>query len=573
VRTTSAHRARANLMLIGIIVAFAVLAGRIYYLQHTVHASYVREATRKNVIRVRVPAERGAILARDGTKLAVSLPAGQVCADLRHLGDRRETARNLAPLIGSSEAEVYRRITSERIWVVLARGVELEKSRAVRELGLKGVHVLCDSRRFYPHGRTFCHVVGLFGGDGRGLEGAERSFEQKLAGTDGVRVLARDARQKLIVMEDGFQEPPRPGTSVMLTIDPVVQAVAVEQLKAAVEKHRPKGAWVVAMEPHTGRIRAMVSWPDYDPNDRSRLDRDSMRNRTITDVFEPGSTFKPVTWAKSLEHGTARLGERIFCENGAWQIGSRIIHSAHPYGTLTFEMGLVKSDNVMAAKLGKRLGIERLYAAVRAFGYGERSGVELPGEIPGLVRPRAVWSEYSVTSVPMGQEIAVTPLQLVAGHAAVANGGILVRPTIIERYLDAKGKMVGEPSNPHRGRCVPEEIALTVRDLMRRVVEEGTGRRAKIDEYALCGKTGTAQKVVNGAYSDEKYVGSFVGFGPADDPRLVVLVSLDEPRGSYYGGTVAAPAAGEILKRSLKHLGVPARNGTPGRGMLARAQH
>jgi len=556
-------------MLIGIMVIFSLLAGRLYYLQHTVHATYARQAMINSLVRVRVPAERGAILARDGTKLAVSLPAGQVCADLRYLENRREVARALAPLLGKPEGELCRRITSERIWVVLARGLELEKARAVRELKLKGVHVLSDARRFYPHGRTFCHVVGIFGGEGKGLEGVELGFESKLAGTDGVRVLGRDARQKLMVVDDGYETPPKPGTSVMLTIDPVIQSSAAEALAKAVEKFHPKGAWALAMEPGTGKVRAMVSWPDYDPNDRSRLDRDKMRNRTITDVFEPGSTFKPVTWAKSLEHGTARLGERIFCENGAWQIGSRIIHSSHPYGMLTFEMGLVKSDNVMSAKLGKRLGVERLYAAVRAFGYGEKTGIELPGEIPGLVRPRAVWSEYSVTSVPMGQEIAVTPLQLVAGHAAVANGGILVRPTIIEKYLDANGKTVGEPANPHRGRCVPEEIALTIRELLRRVVEEGTGRRAKIEEYALCGKTGTAQKVVDGTYSHEKFIGSFVGFGPADDPRLVVLVSLDEPQGSYYGGTVAAPAVSEILKRSLKHMGVPTRLGTPGRGMLA----
>ncbi len=560
-KPTSAHRARANLVLICVIVLFAALSGRLYYLQNNVHADYARRAAGNARLRVRVPAERGALLGNDGTKLAVSLPAGQVCADLRFLGDRRETARKLAPLLKVQYRDLYNRLTSDRVWVVLAREMPLEDAMKVRELRLKGVHVLHDTKRSYPHGSLFCHVVGVCGTEKKGLEGLELVLDKKLAGTDGIKVLGRDARQRRIVIEDGYEVAPKPGQSVVLSVDPAIQYILAEEIAAAVDKFRPKAAWGVALDPATGGVRGIVSWPHYDPNDLSSVTRAQMRNRVITDSFEPGSTFKPFTWAKSLEYGLARLGESINCEQGVWQIGPRIIHSSHPYGYLSFEKGLVKSDNIMAAKLGRRLGIERLYESVKLLGFGEKTGIEFPGESSGLVLPRASWNEvYSTTSVAFGHEIAVTPLQLVAGHAAIANGGLLMRPTIIDRYVDAAGRTITRNSNPPKRRVVPEDIALRIRDIMGRVVEEGTGRRARIAEYALAGKTGTAQKrEADGTYSHSRFIGSFVGFGPAENPRLVVLISMDEPKGSYYGGTVAAPYVGNVLRRSLMHLGVPRR--------------
>jgi cell division protein FtsI/penicillin-binding protein 2 len=433
--------------------------------------------------------------------------------------------------------------------------------------------------RRYPQGGLAAHVVGLRDIDNRGRGGIEQSCDHLLRGEDGSRVLLRDARGRVVQIRDAASQAPRHGQSVTLTLDTVWQLLVEEELSQLVAAWQPRGACAIAMDPTTAEILAMASWPAFDPNNPTGVLPHAWQNLNLVSMYEPGSTFKPFVVAWALQQGLLRPDEEFDCEHGAWRMGGgrRILHDHHPYGVLSVTNILVKSSNIGMAKIAERLTNRGLYEATIAFGFGSRTGIDLPGELHGLVRPLAKWTSYSTGSIPMGQELAVTPIQLITAHAALANGGTLMKPRILRMEREsslarhrAPNSLLAIPADPASdvarsgaadvvSRTVGSDVAeWLVRVPMLEVVERGTGQRAQVAGRTVFGKTGTAQKIdpATGAYSATGHVCSFIGGAPAENPRVLVLVVVDEPTvgSDHTGGQVAAPAAGRMLDKLLRHL-------------------
>ncbi len=497
-----------------------------------------------------------------------------------------ETLASLAEILRLSAAD-KRRIkeaaaTGERIWI--RRRLSDEEREALRAARIPGVYIPRQSgplpgllfqpsyRRFYPGGGLASHVLGFCDIDGRGREGLEGAWHAFLAAVPAEQTAMRDACRRPLVDSGQSAEHKRQGQTLELTLCSAVQRIAEEELGKAVERYRPLGAYAVVMEPRSGDILAWACWPDYDPNHPGAAEGKQRLNGVIATVFEPGSTFKPFVWAAALEEKAIAPETHFFCENGSWSMpNGRVLHDVHGYGDLTAEMVLVKSSNIGMAKIAALLGAARLHRWIRAFGFGEITGVPLAGELAGTVHPLPRWTSYSMGSLPMGQEITVTLLQLASAYCAIANGGMLVKPRLVKAIRDAEGEIIHEVPTAVRRRVLREDTAAALRRILRRVVSEGTGKAANMPEYPLAGKTGTAQLKVNAeeyragmrGYSRTRFLSSFVGMGPAAEPRIVVAVAVREPQGAYYGGTVAAPVVRDIARRTLLYLGVPPAAAAP----------
>jgi len=564
-----AVRLRAGVIVVPLLLLLVLLGARLVQIQVWQGAHWSKAAERQRRSLERLPACRGTITAGRET-LVQSLQRATVIADLKLLKehqDRQSVAQALAPLLNRQPDELTESMDrTDRRVVYLARHVEPEVEERIRALKLRGIGFEEDFRRSYPQGQLACHVLGFAGLDG-GMEGLELKLDGLLRGVPGYRVYERDAARRPLSRGQGESftpetRAPRAGFDLTLTLDPGIQFAAERELAKIMDKYEPAGATAVVLDTRTGAVLAMASYPGFDPNHPGAAGAASRRNRTVTDVYEPGSTFKTFIAAWALDKGAARRSERIDCQNGAWRLPWRTLHDSHAYGLLSFDDFLVKSSNIAAAKIGLRLGADEVHAAVTAFGFGQSTRSELPGEVSGLVRARRVWTKDSLLSIPMGQEIAVTPLQLAAAYAAMINGGVLLRPQVVAGIRSPRGEVLYQMKPESVRRVIFPATSAAMREILTRVVVDGTGSKAWCREYSIGGKTGTAQKVVNGTYSHEKYVGSFCGFAPADHPRLVCLVTVDEPHKGlgYYGGTVAAPAVGEILRRALPSVGVLPRS-------------
>ena len=519
-------------------------------------------AHQQNLTRITIPAERGVILDRCGRRLAVSRNVWSVCADPAAVRHKHFTARTLARALQGDAAEILGRLEQERRFVWIKRKVGDCEADWIRRLDLDGVGLRREWLRVYPEGRLGAHVIGFVNVDNIGMEGIEAQCDSLLHGTDGVAIVRRDGRRRRISDASTPERRPRHGKTIILTIDSSIQAICEEELARAAEKFNPVAAVAVVLEPRTGDVLAMSAWPSYDPNAFNHYDASVRRNRAVTDAFEPGSVFKPFTAAAVLEAGLASPTSVYHCHRGAWRVGSRTLHDSHGYADLTLVQVIEKSSNIGIAKIGMLLKRDGLHRAVRSFGFGRASGIDLPGECDGFVWPAHQWTSYSMTSVPMGQEILVSAVQLARGFAVFANGGLLVTPRVVLGYGSHDGAVMEHCyERPAPKRVLSESMAdFMARDVLAGVVERGTGKRARLAGYTVAGKTGTAQiaREGGGGYIRGAYRGTFVGFAPAEKPRFVVLVSLERPRGrGYYGGTVAAPAVARILERSLTYVGVP----------------
>ena len=564
--TERGPRLRIALVVVPLLAGFACLGARMVQIQVLEREKWSRAAQRQRLSIERQAAPRGMITAGRET-VVQSVPRATLLADLKVLQDREAAAAALAPLLGCPAAGLVARMEQEnRRIVYLARDLEPELAQQVRELKIKGLGFEESYLRTYPQGRLACHVIGWSGLDG-GKEGLEFNLDGLLRGIPGYWVYERDAaRRPLSRGHENTATPrasaPQPGLSVALTLHPGIQFVAEEELARVMRDFQPLAATATVMDVRTGAILALACQPSYDPGFPTQASAYARRIRTVADGYEPGSTFKAFIAAWALERGLCSRTDLIHCENGAWNLGYRTLHDTHAYGVLTFDEFLIHSSNIAAAKTGLRLGLDGTYAAVVAFGFGARTGIDLPGEFQGLLRPRKVWTKDSLLSVPMGHELTVTPVQLLSAYAAMVNGGVLLRPQVIAGISNARGETLYAMRPQPVRRVLSAQTSKSMREILRRAVEEGTGRKAWCREYAIGGKTGTAQKEAHGRYDHEKFVGSFCGFAPADRPRLVCLVTVDEPKKSlgYYGGTVAAPAVREILRRGLHALNVPPRS-------------
>ena len=556
---TTSHK-RLIQLFAGLTVWALIVVARLIQIQLVRHDYYTNRATRQQERTVSLNPVRGSIVDARGRVLAESVSAISIYADPQLVTDRRAAARALAamPGIGQSAREIEEKLNSDSGFVWIARQLPLETGAELKKLRIPGVASIEEHRRSYPRGTLAANVIGYAGVDGGGLAGIEHSFDNYVRGRAGRVTILRDARAGTYLV--GGEGPNRPidGNDVVLTIDSVVQFIAEQALTKAVDRYHATAGSAIVMDPRDGSILAMASVPTFDPNRFGDFTSAAWRNRNVQDLYEPGSTFKIVTAAAGLEEGMVTPSQIIDCGNGAIEIANVSIHEHgnNAYGPLPFEDVIVHSSNVGTIKVGLSVGPQRFYQYIRRFGFGERTGVQLPGEAQGLVRRTEKWSMLSNASMSIGQEIGVTPLQVAAAMSTVANGGTRVAPRIVDRVIDAQGNPIYQPQRNPPVRVVSERTAAVLNEILKAVVARGTGMPAALAEHVVAGKTGTAQKAGRGGYSPDKFVASFCGYVPADRPRLVILVVVDEPKGAQYGGTIAAPAFKEIAEATLRYLGV-----------------
>jgi cell division protein FtsI (penicillin-binding protein 3) len=552
----------------GLTLVFLLLAGRLAQIQIRDRGRYdelFRQQT--SFLRTR-HGRRGSIYDSQGRILAISTPKDSVFADPAVIDKPRATALLLARSLKANPSPLYRRLLAQNkrfVWV--KRRITPSESNWIKKLGLKGVHIRQEHHRVYPTGHLCSHVVGFSDIDGRGLSGIEHSLDAILRGGKTSEVLLKDARGNIFARDIQGNAPTAPvrnGYDVYLTIDSRIQNITRQALQRQFQRHRPEAAWALVMNARTGAVLAMVNLPDFNPNRIAESSPNSRRNRIITDTYEYGSVMKPFTVAAALEAGVISPDTEIECHNGKWRIGARTISDVKEHDTLTASEVVIYSSNIGAAHIGLKLGVERFYKALTMFGFGETSDIHLPGEVTGILRPPERWNKHSLLSISFGKEITNTALSLATAYTVFANEGLLIRPHIIQKIADPDtGEVVYNFDEPVIIRRVTTpETASQVMEMLKRVVEEGTGRGVRLDSYAVAGKTGTSALLSRSGqgYSDSRYLSSFIGIAPADDPRIIALVSLKAPsEGGHYGSTVAGPACRKIIKETLQILGVPPR--------------
>lgn len=557
-------RTRCALVCVAFASLFSLFSFRLVYLQMIKHDEYAGLAAEKHVYKQPIYAERGAILDANGEVLANNIPGETVVADATHTDNPEGLTRLLATTLGLSPNELSEKLASDRRYIVLKRQVPLATTATLRrkleEEKLRGIYFERDSTRVYPNGSMLCHVIGFTDFNHHGIQGVESSMEDYLHGDDGYRFIEHNRAGQEIVLYRGQERAPRDGNKVRLTIDLNLQNIVENEIDAAMREYRPQKATIILMRPETGEILAMANRPHYDLNERAEAKPEEMKNRAIIDMMEPGSTFKIVTAAAAINEKKVSPDTTIFCENGVWNYGGRALHDHHGYGEISVQDVLVKSSNIGAAKLALSVGDQKFYEYIRRFGFGERTGIELPGEIPGVIRPPQSWSKISITRIPMGHEVGVTPLQMTVAMAAIANGGKLVTPRIVKSITKANGEIVSTFSPTILRQVISPETAQKIGNALRGVVSDhGTAAGAAVAGFTIAGKTGTAQKVdPHGGYEHGKYVVSFSGYMPAEHPQFVALVTLDDAKTKTpelnYGGTVAAPIFSRIAEKAARYL-------------------
>jgi len=542
---------------VGFLVLFAAIGTRAFDLQIRDRERYKTLAEEQYLRDIELPPRRGRILDRNGAELASTADVESVYINPRTVSDTRRTAADLARALGLDRADVQKKLESRRYFTWLKRRVTPDEAAAVRKLGLSGLGLVHEPRRFYPNRSLAATVMGHAGSDGTGLDGVELAMDAALRGKPSSVQGVRDALGRDVLLDGAIDETASAGQDVVLTLDRYLSFITERALGEALDKHGAKGVMAVVLDARTGDVLAMASAPTYDPNDPGNAAARGARNRTITDAYEPGSTMKVFTIAAALDAGVVRPDDRFDCMMGAMKVGKYTIHDTHPQGILTVADIFKHSSNIGTTRIARRLGRERLAEAFARFGFGKPTGVRLPGERGGYVRPVERWGEIGFANAAFGQGLTVTPLQLAAGVSVVASGGLYRTPRVVARVVHADGRSEPQPVVPER-RVLSEKAARMMVTIMKGVTEEGgTAKAAAIEGYPVAGKTGTAQKVSNGRYDPTKWVASFVGFAPADDPRVVVAVTVDEPKGVHLGGAVAAPIFKSIMEQALRYLHVP----------------
>lgn len=508
--------------------------------------------------------KRGIIYDRRREEMALSMEVDSVFAQPKKIKNIEDVVLKISRILGQKQSDLRQKLREEKPFVWIQRWITPAQRLAIENLKLEGIHFLKEAKRVYPQGEIGAHVIGMAGLDSRGLEGVELGYDEFIRGEPGFMLIPKDALGRAIILQNPNFRKSEEGCELILTIDKNIQYIAEKELKKAVKACGAKGGMVVVMDPTTGEILAMASYPSFNPNHFQSYQPGYFKNRVIADAFEPGSTFKAFLLAALLEEGLASPREVIFCENGSFQVGGRIIHDVHRYGWLSVADIIKVSSNIGASKLGKKLGKEKFYRYLREFGFGQKTGIDLPGEVAGSLPHFSTWSEVGLANISFGQGISLTALQLTVAMGAIANKGVMMRPYIGKVIQQKEGEIIKENKPKVVRRIISQETAHSVTTILKTVTQEGgTGKAAYVPGYEIAGKTGTAQKaLLSGRGYSEKRIGSFVGFAPADNPRLVISVIIDEPQGISYGGVVAAPAFKAIAEQVLPYLGLYPRGVT-----------
>jgi len=548
--------ARIRIIMIGTVfgLLFMNVVGRAFYLQILQHEILEKKADKQHRHRIDLTPARGSILDRNGTTLAESIYMDSCYAEPRRIKDVNGTAEVLAPMLGIPKSELVAKLSVKKSFTWVARWLAPGVAVRVKNMKLPGIGFAPESKRFYPNMETAAHVIGFTGRDPNGLEGVELKYDSIILGNTGYMITERDALGRNIGGMNTVIKDSSPGKSVTLTLDKTIQFIVEKELAKAVTDSRAKAGMALVMESDTGKILALANHPTFNPNAYTRYSLAELRNHVVTDSYEPGSTFKVFTIAAAIDSGTVKATDIYNCENGAYRIAGRTIHDDHPHSRLTVSEIIKYSSNIGSAKIGFKMGDEKLTSYLRNFGFGLRTGIDLPGEAVGILKKHLYSIDLATTA--FGQGVSLSTIQLTTALSAIANGGNLMKPYIVEMILDDKGTVVQKFEPQVVRRVLSPESSLTVTKMMETVTGEGgTGTKAALDGFRVAGKTGTAQKVdpVTRSYSSKR-IGSFVGFIPADKPKLTIAVIIDEPQGVKYGGVVAAPAFRSIAQNSLAYL-------------------
>jgi len=559
-------------------VVFWMLAisARLVYLQVSRHDALVERAHKQQQASIETAPLRGVLLDRQGRELARSIDTTSISFDPGEFesrplkpGEKGPTesqkvakldgaARVLAAVLKLNQKSLFNQMSEAKekgrrfLWI--ARRIDPGQARTVEAMRLPGIRLRKEPKRYYPNGSLAAHVLGFVGLDGVGLAGIEQVYNERITGEPGKLFVEKDS---LGTPYESSEIPAHPGHTIVLTLDQSIQYHAEAALTTAIAQSNAKSGTAIVLDPHTGEILALANAPTFDPNDVGAAKPASRSNWALQNIYEPGSTFKIVAFSAAIEKGLAKPEDHIDCQMGSITLGKRVIRDHHPFGDLSLSEALAKSSNVAAIKLGVRVGDPVMYDYIKSFGFGERTGIELPGETAGIVRPVARWQPSSIGSIAIGQEIGVTPLQMAAAFGALANDGVRVAPHLVREIRNASGAATYRPT-PEQRRVISKETASALRGMLEDVTLNGTAKKAQLDGYTAAGKTGTAQKIDPGTkgYSRTKHVASFVGFAPVTNPAVVIVVVIDEPSGAYHGGDVAAPVFREIAERILPELGV-----------------
>ncbi len=541
---------RIGLLFAAFLLCFLVVVGRAFWLQGVQGSSLASQAVSQQTETITVPGLRGSLLDRRGSELAASEDAATIYATPYQVKNPPQAAEELARVLDLKPADVLADLTVESGFSYIAQKVSLEQAGRIERLDLEGIGELPDSRRTYPQGEMAGQVIGSIGSENQGLNGLEMGEEEVLGGSDGERRIVTDALGDPIRLET-VQES-EDGEDVQLTLDPLIQERTEQALAEIGETYTPKGATAIVVDPRSSQVLAMANWPPVDPNDLSEASDEDLMNRATGFNYEPGSTFKAFTVAAALEEKMVTPAS-TFTLPPTIQVADRTIEESHPRGTENLSVGeiLAHSSNVGAVTIGLKVGSEKFDRWIHRFGFGKPTGVQFPGEEQGIVPALDEYSGSTMGNLPIGQGLSVTPMQMVAGYSAIANGGMLRPPQLIKRIGD---EVIHEPKGR---RVIDPDVAAELREMLEGVLAPGgTASEVSVPGYTLAGKTGTAQVAEEGGYSDTKYVASFMGFAPAQNPQLLAAVIVDQPQGEIYGGSVAAPAFGQIASFALPYLGV-----------------
>ncbi len=499
---------------------------------------------------------RGTIYDRNMRALAINLPVYSVYANARAMHqehDIDEVVDRLSSLFHMDPKLIRNKLNKDKYFVWIARKVPQEMYLTIKNLKLPGIGFIKESKRFYPNQTLASHLIGFAGLDNNGLDGLERDYDKYLKGQPGHAIILRDAHSRELMFDKGYI-PPVDGFSVVLTIDETIQYIAERALDRMYKKYNCKGASIIVMDPRTGEILAFANRPTYNLEEASHSTPESRTDRAIVFTFEPGSVFKIVTASAALQEGVISENSMINCEHGAYRVANHILHDHEPLGLITFKQVIEQSSNIGTTKVAQRLGARRVYNYAHHFRFGIRTGIDLPGEAEGILKPVSRWSKTSIGAIPIGQEVTVTPIQLMGAIAAIANDGIYMRPFVVKYIKDAQGQIIREKSPQILDRVISKMTSERMKGILKGVVDEGTGTKAAIPGVTVAGKTGTAQKVVGGSYSHSHFYATFAGFAPVDNPRLAAVVVFDDPHPAYYASTVAAPVFSEVVGDALKYL-------------------
>jgi cell division protein FtsI (penicillin-binding protein 3) len=561
------RRKRAVILHTAIIFSFILVSVRLADLMIMDHKLLQKKAKQQHIKVEDIQVRRGTIYDRMGRELALNLDLESLYCDPEAITADKEDIRKLASFINKEPGKILANVPDEGRFVWIRRKLSPEIADKVRSLDIEGLGFITEAKRVYPKRELASHIIGCVGIDNQPLEGIELKFDKYLTAKGGKVLLERDASGK--TLSSGVNSEAK-GNNIVLTIDEVLQRLVEKELDRAMGQWKAAAASAIMMDPYTGQILALANRPSYDPNQGGSTPVSAKRNRAITDCYEPGSTFKIIIGTGTLEEKLVTPNTLFDVSNGGIEVGGKTIRDVHKYGVLTFKEVIQKSSNVGSIMAGMKLGKENIYRYAKLFGIGQKTGIDLPGEVSGWISKPEQWSGTSLGAIPIGQEVAVTPLQMLRAYSAIANGGFLVRPYVVSEIISPDNRTLASFRDTEPQRILTAKTAETFKDILKSVTEEGgTAKSASVDGNQVAGKTGTAQMIdpVTKRYSRDKYVSSFVGFVPADNPRLAMIVVVYEPRGQIYGGVVAAPVFREISRQALSYLNVP-REDNPGQHAL-----